>query len=110
MTLITNIEDVNTAYRSDDHGVEKTTEGTFRCYVGRDGAKLAKIRRGELSFPVFTGKVFRATRRKDGILTWRLYSTYGGSRSGYPSRRFRAELTTTAPHEWRECRHNQICD
>jgi hypothetical protein len=91
--------------------IEQTTaEGSFRCSVGRDGAKMATIRHGLLSFPIFTGKIFRATRRKDGVLTWRLWGTYGGSRSGYPSRRFREELEKAAPHPWGECRHNLICD
>jgi hypothetical protein len=93
--------------------IEQTTiEGEFRCAVGRDGAKMATIQRGmgSISFPVYTGKIFRATRRKDGVLTWRLWGKYGGSRSGHhPSARFLNYLEATAPHAWGECRHNQVC-
>jgi hypothetical protein len=90
-----------------------TPEGSLCCYVGRDGARTATIVAGNstISLNIYTGKIFRTTRRRDGVMTWRLFGTYGGTRTGVNvSPKFHQELQTSAPHEWRECRHNLICD
>jgi hypothetical protein len=84
-----------------------TTAGTRVCTVGRDGAKMA----GKFA-QVYTGKIYEATPRKDGVLAWQLVGKFGGSRSGSgkPSAKFIAEIKAAAQHEWRDVRHGQVCD
>ena len=64
--------------------------------VGRDGDKIAQV--GDLTFPVWVGKIYEQTARKsDGLLQWRLIGTYGKTRSGFvPSAKFIRELSDAA--------------
>ena len=75
------------------------------CTVGRDGARRAAC--GKVNWPIWTGKVYEARRRKsDGVWTWRLVDTFGGTRAGVgPSRRFTDELREGAPAPWLEATH-----
>ena len=87
--------------------MQKTAPGTRVCTVGRDGAKS-----GGKFASLFTGKIYEAAPRKDGVLTWRLVDTFGGTRSGKgsASAKFVAELRAAAMHDWQDVSHGQICD
>ena len=78
-------------------------EGQQICTVGRAGAKCAYVR-GIGHFPIFTGKVYTATRTKRGLLVWKLTGYFGDERSaqGRPSPRHVAELQQLAAHPWRD--------
>ncbi len=75
-------------------------EGDRVCTVGRLGAAQAQVR--NMTFPIWTGKVYVARKRqRDGVLTWRLDYTFGGSRSGRaPSARFVRQLMNDAEFPW----------
>jgi hypothetical protein len=83
-----------------------TIAGTRVCTIGRNGAKMA----GKFA-QLYTGKIYEATPRKDGVLTWRMVGTFGGTRSGKgkPSAKFIVEVQEASMHEWRDVRHGQIC-
>ena len=88
---------------------QKTAPGTLVCTVGRDGAKAA----GKYA-SIYTGKVYKAVARKsDGVLTWRLIDTFGGTRSGSrgPSAKFVGELKESAEYTWADdIVAGQICE
>lgn len=86
---------------------QKTVAGARVCTIGRDGARQA----GPYA-SIYTGKVYEAQPRKDGVLTWRLVDTFGGTRSGKsaPSAKFKAEVKAAATHEWKDVSHGQVCD
>lgn len=71
---------------------QTTVPGTRVATVGRDGARHTG------HCPIWTGKVYEARRRKsDGVLTWHLVSTFGGTRSGVQvSAKYRAEIIEAA--------------
>ena len=74
-------------------------EGDMVCTVGRDGSKMA---RNGFSVPVWAGVIYIAKRRKrDGKITWRRHSAFGGSRAGQRvSKSFLTELKAQAEHPW----------
>jgi len=80
-----------------DTALRVVREGERVCCCGRDTWSAPSTR-----WSYWTGKVYEAkARRRDGLLTWRLVDTYGGTRSGRePSAKFRAELRAKAPHPW----------
>lgn len=59
---------------------QTTTEGAEIVTVGRDGPNKATV--GRFSFPIYCTKVYRAVRRPDGVLTWRLVGALGDGTSG----------------------------
>jgi hypothetical protein len=85
---------------------QQTIAGTKVCTIGRDGSRMA----GKFA-QVFTGKIYEATARKDGVLTWRLVGTFGGTRSGKgsPSALFVREIMAAAPHAWMDVVQNEVC-
>lgn len=85
----------------------------------RPGARVAYWRntgKGAYKYgQIFEGAVYQATARKsDGLLTWRLVGTFGGSRSGKscPSLRYVAELkgrAAAAKLAWGFARYGVVC-
>jgi len=85
---------------------QSTAVGTKICTVGRYGSKCAS------HSAVFTGKIYEAKQRKDGMLVWSLVSMFGGTRTGkgVASNKFVAELKAKAEHQWVDgVKQNQIC-
>ena len=85
---------------------QATVVGTRVCTVGRDGAKCAS------HSAIFTGKIYEAKQRKDGMLVWSLVGKFGGTRTGKsrPSAKFVAELKAIAQHAWVDAvKQNQAC-
>lgn len=90
---------------------QQTKPGDRVATVGRDGARCARVAKGEFSVPCWTGKIYEAVHRADGILTWRFRAKFGGSRSGRkPSAQFCRDLQTDLPLPWvAQVRHGDIC-
>ena len=100
---------------ADENGVEpafeaaatqQTAVGTKVCTVGRDGAKCAS------HSAIYTGKIYEAVQRKDGMLVWSLVGKFGGTRTGKsrPSAKFVAELKAIAEYAWVDgVKQNQVC-
>ncbi len=66
--------------------LQVTPEGTERVTVGRDGARMARCGNG-VTRAIWCTKVYRATRRADGVLTWRLVrSLRDGTAGDAPTR------------------------
>lgn len=60
---------------------QATKEGSEVVTVGRDGSRTAS--RGQYMWLLFCTKVYRAVRRKkDGVLTWRVFSRFNDSTAG----------------------------
>lgn len=80
----------------------ETTETTRRiCTVSRDGTRMANV--GIISRPIWTGGIYEARQRKDGVWTWRRVGSFGPTRSGIaPSDKFIAELQAVAEHPWED--------
>jgi hypothetical protein len=69
------------------------------CCVARDGSRCPG------GYPIWTGGVYEAQPRADGVVTWRRVGSYGGTRATRrASRRFCDYLRDVAPHEWSEAR------
>ena len=86
---------------------QSTAVGTKVCTVGRYGSKCAS------HSAVFTGKIYEAKQRKDGVLVWSLVSTFGGTRTGNgsASNKFVAELKAKAEYSWVSgVKQNQVCN
>ncbi len=64
------------AIQQRDIAGQQTAEGTEVVTVGRDGADTA----GQYAV-IFTTKIYRAARRADGMLTWRLVASVNGHRT-----------------------------
>jgi hypothetical protein len=60
--------------------LQATVENTVVVTVGRDGAARAAV--GGMSFPIRCTKVYRAVRRRDGVLTWQLVRRLGDGTAG----------------------------
>lgn len=85
---------------------QATAVGTKVCTVGRDGAKCAS------HSAIFTGKIYEAKQRKDGMLVWSLVGTFGGTRTAKsrPSSKFVAELQAIAQYAWVDgVKQNEVC-
>jgi hypothetical protein len=61
--------------------LQATPEGTERVTVGRAGASVARCGNG-ITKPIWCTKVYRATRRADGVLTWRLVRSLNDDTAG----------------------------
>ena len=87
-----------------------TPEGTRVWCPARDGARTANFG-NNFSRPIWTGGIYEAKRRQDGIITWRRVGSFGGTRSGIaPSESFRAELAEQIALPELHVRHGKVCD
>lgn len=66
-------------------GLQVTAEGALCVTVARDGTNMASFRIGgrRVSVPVYVTAIYRASRRVDGVLTWRRYDSVGDTTSGH---------------------------
>ena len=92
---------------------QETQEGARIATVGRHGARTARV--GRFSFPIWTGKIYQAERRADGVLTWQLVAKFGGTTSGNAvSMSFadgvRAMAENNGLEFYEHVTHNEICD
>ncbi|MFN9110338.1 MAG: hypothetical protein ACK5XN_09745 [Bacteroidota bacterium] len=91
--------------RQQQEGFQQTTqENDIVVCVGRKGSKLAG------KYLVWTGKIYRAQRRKsDGLLIWVLDSFFGRDASGYqPSAKLRQEVREAAENRGYRYSREQI--
>ena len=78
-------------------------EGDRVCNVGRRTKVIAKaIKKGSGGLrPIWTGAIYVARARKDGVLSWRRDGSFGEFRPGHePSDEFIQLLKSIAPYPW----------
>lgn len=91
----------------------KYNEGDLVFTWGRDGDRTARC--GNLTFPIWIGKIYKAqSRKKDGVLTWRLYDTFGRSTANRKISKKHCQELIDEGKEWGlpmvHVVHGQICN